>query len=62
MAWYWLALVLGVIAPWLVMGGHIRMAFREGGLQTGLGTWFGISLITVPMVFLIMWLGRFFIR
>jgi hypothetical protein len=57
MQWYWIALILGVVvAPWVVMPQAIRIGFEEGGLQTGLGAWFGISLITGPIIFLIMWL------
>ena len=59
MHWYWIALVLGIIAPWFVPGGPIGVAFEEGGPQKGLRTWFGLSLITVPTMFLIVWLGHF---
>jgi len=61
MEWYWVALILGVIAPWIVMGRQIRIGFEEGGLLTGLGTWFGVCVITVPIVLLISWVVRLFV-
>lgn len=47
-----------VVAPWVIMGNQILTGFREGGLQTGLGTWFGIALGTTPVIVLIMWVFR----
>ena len=58
MEWYWIALILGIISPWIVQGGQIRIAFEEGGLLAGLGVWFGVSLFTIPLMFLISWLTR----
>lgn len=59
MEWYWIAIVMGaVVAPWVIMGNQILTGFREGGLQTGLGTWFGIALGTTPVIVLIMWVFR----
>ena len=60
MAWYWIALILGLITPWIVSPGKLRVAFQEG-MTTGLGAWFGLSLITIPGIFLIMWLLRLLI-
>ena len=61
MEWYWIALIVSVIAPFAVMGGQIRIAFEEGGLISGLGMWFGVALLTTPVVFLIIWAGQFFL-
>jgi len=60
MDWYWIALICGLIAPLFVFGGQISLAFREGGIRTGLGTWFGMSLITIPIMFLIIGIGGLF--
>ena len=37
MHWYWIALILGIAAPWIVIGREIRIGFEEGGLKLGLG-------------------------
>ena len=59
--WYWIALILGIAAPWIVIGREIRIGFEEGGLKLGLGVWGGMCLLTIPAVFLIMGLGHFLI-
>ena len=58
MEWYWIALIAGIIAPWVVMGSSIRLAFEERGLLVGLGWWLGVCGFTIPVIFLIMWLAR----
>jgi len=57
MAWYWYALISGLALPWLVMFKTIKAGF-EAGVQQGLGAWLGISTLTVPIMFLIMWFVR----
>jgi hypothetical protein len=57
MQWYWIVLILGVIAPWIVMGKAIRIAFEERGVLTGLATWFGMCFVTVPLIFLGTWIA-----
>ena len=54
MHWYWIALILGIAAPWIVKDREIRIGFEEGGLKLGLGVWGGMCLLTIPTVFLIM--------
>jgi len=57
MAWYWIALIVGgLVVPWVVSGGQILTGFSEGGLQTGLGTWSGIALVTTPVILLLTWI------
>jgi len=56
MKWYWLWIIIGLLAPWIIMGRAIRMGFEERGLQTGLGVWFGAALLTVPLMLAIGWL------
>jgi hypothetical protein len=58
MEWYWFALIGGVIAPWFVMGSSIRIGFEEGGITTALGVWSGACVITVPFMFLIIWIAK----
>jgi len=41
----------------LVMFKTIKAGF-EAGVQQGLGAWLGISTLTVPIMFLIMWFVR----
>jgi hypothetical protein len=55
MGWYWYALIIGVVLPWLVSGRQLTEAFY-GGLGFGLATWFGIGLFTVPIAFALMFL------
>lgn len=57
MNWYWIALIVGIVIPWFIEGRAIRIGFEEGGLQTGLGVWFGVSVLTIPFAFLFIWLG-----
>ena len=56
MEWYWIALITGVVAPWVLMGGRIRIGFEEGGPLGGFGAWFGMCVATIPPFFLLFWL------
>ena len=57
MEWYWIALIVGgIVAPWIISGKAIRIAFEERGIAGGLGTWLGVATGTTPIVFLGMWL------
>ena len=58
MAWYWLALILGLLAPWTILGWDIITDFREGGAKKGFETWFCISTFTLPAALIIMGLGH----
>jgi len=56
MKWYWIANIAGIISPWLIMARTIRIGFEEKGLLTGVGVWAGISMVTIPIMLLIMWI------
>ena len=47
----WLALVGGVILPWVIRGKLIRIGFEDGGLSSGLGVWARLCLFTIPIMF-----------
>ena len=32
---------------------------EKGGLSAGLGVWFGVSILTLPIIFLVIWSGQF---
>ena len=51
MEWYWIALIAGVILPWVIRGKLIRIALEDGGLSSGLGVWARLCLFTIPIVF-----------
>jgi hypothetical protein len=57
MTWYWIAIIAGLILPWLIFGKTIRVGFEERGLLSGLGTWAGMATLTVPIMLLIMWMA-----
>jgi hypothetical protein len=54
MAWYLMALIVGLIAPWIVFGVQLRSVVEEGGIVNVFGIWFGLSLITV-LAMLALW-------
>jgi hypothetical protein len=52
MGWYWVALVAGVILPWVIKGKLIRIGLEDGGLSSGLRVWAKLCLFTIPLMFL----------
>jgi uncharacterized membrane protein YhdT len=59
MPWYWTAVLLGaVVAPWVLNASEIHTSFHEKGLVGGLRAWFGIALMTTPVVFIGFWLSE----
>jgi hypothetical protein len=56
---YWGVLILGAIAPWFIVGRHMLKAFKDGGLQAGLGYWLGGWLFTTVFLFVLIGLVRF---
>ncbi len=52
MGWYWVALVAGVILPWVIKGKLIRIGLEDGGLSSGLRVWAKLCLFTIPFMFL----------
>jgi hypothetical protein len=61
MKWYWIALLVGIAAPWIFMARSILIGFKERGIQTGLGAWAGACVLTVPIMLFVMWLFELFI-
>lgn len=58
MQWYSVALIAGLIMPWLIMGKSLRAAFGAG-LAYGLGVWSGTLWLTLPAMFAIMWTAHY---
>ena len=56
MAWHWYALIVGVAAPWVILGKSLRNTFREGGGVTGVSVWLGMSVFTTLIALLIGWI------
>ena len=55
--WLWIALFVGAcVAPWVVMGKLLRVAFARS-LFDGIGVWIGGALMTTPAVVLLTWIG-----
>ena len=61
MKWYWAAIICGLILPWVVMFKTVRIGY-ERGIQSGLGAWFGISIITVPVTLLLFWIAQLVVK
>jgi hypothetical protein len=57
LAWYWYAVILGFLVPWVTMYGDMRDAFDEG-LKWGLGVYLGVSAVTVSAVLVLGFLLR----
>lgn len=55
MQWYWFAVLIGIFLPWVISGKSILIAFKEGGVGTGIAYWSGFLWLTVPAVLAIMW-------
>lgn len=62
MAWQWALIIGGVIMPWALMGRTILMGFRERGLQTGLGAWFGIAIPCTLVMLVLFWIQDAFFK
>lgn len=58
MEWYSIAFIVGLLMPFISAFGKIRAGFSEGGLLAGLWTWFRLTLMTLPIAFIIMWIGH----
>ncbi len=56
MTWQWYAVVVGVAAPWIILGASLRNTFREGGAVTGASVWAGMSVFTTLVALLIGWI------
>lgn len=61
MNWHWYAIIVGVAAPWIILGASLRNTFREGGPVTGISVWAGMSVFTTLVALLIGWLVHKFV-
>jgi hypothetical protein len=53
MEWYWIALIAGLILPWVVSGKLIGIGFEDGDISGGLRVWSRLCLFTIPIMFVI---------
>ncbi len=58
MMWLWIGLVLGVIAPRIVVPDTIRIAYEEFGVVGGAGVWMIACLLSVPLMIGACWIGQ----
>ncbi len=56
---YWIPIILGALTPWIIMPRYLVVAFQRGGMTEGFGAWFGMSLLTIPIIFLITFTALF---
>lgn len=56
MAWQWYAMILGLAAPWVILGKSLRHTFKEGGARTGVSVWLGMAVFTTLIALLIGWI------
>ena len=56
-AWYWYAVILGLLIPWVAMYRDLRDEFDEA-FMWGLKIYLGICAVTVPVVVLLTFLLR----
>jgi len=57
MQWFWVAGIVGILAPLITMRHQLLSAFRQG-VGVGIATWAGMCVITVPLVLLGAWIAR----
>lgn len=57
MAWYWVAIIGGVLVPWIVKPKMLLAAFGRG-IRAGLGAWSGFCVGTILLMLLIMWIAQ----
>jgi len=60
LAWYWYAVIAGLLLPWVTMYRDLRDHFDDG-LKQGLGVYLGVSAFTVSALLLLSFLGRWFL-
>lgn len=58
MKWYYAAILAGIFMPLVLFGRNILVAFREGGLGTGISYWLGIAVGTIPLAVFFFWIGK----
>jgi hypothetical protein len=47
--WYWIAVVVGIMAPWIASGRELGRTFKRDPIK-GSGVWFMLALSTTPLV------------
>ena len=57
LAWYWYAVVFGLLLPWVTMYRDLRDHFDDG-FMSGLKVYLGVSAVVVPAVLLLSFLAR----
>lgn len=57
MKWYAIALVLGMLAPFLTHTVPLMRAFRENGIANGIGLWAGLAVGTSALFLVMAWFG-----
>jgi hypothetical protein len=60
LAWYWYAVIIGLLLPWVTMYRDIRDEFDEG-FMWGLKIYLGVSAATVPAMLLLSFVARWFV-
>ncbi len=56
MGWHWIAIIIGIMAPWVILGKSLRNTFKEGGAVTGFSVWAGMAVFTTSMALLAGWI------
>lgn len=58
--WFWVGLITGIVAPWVILPRSILIAFKEKGVMGGIAAWFGMCWLTIPFTLLVNWIAHFF--
>jgi hypothetical protein len=59
LAWYWYAVILGLLIPWVTMYRDLRDNFDDG-FMWGLKIYLGVSAVAVSAVLLLSFLLRWY--
>jgi hypothetical protein len=59
MSSYWLVIFVGIVAPWIIMGGDLAKTFRSEGVREGLGQWLGMGIGCALFFLVFLWLVSF---
>jgi len=49
LAWYWNAVILGLLIPWVTMYRDLRENFDQG-IKFGLGVYLGVSAVCIAAI------------
>lgn len=55
MGWHWTALLIGLLAPWLLTRRALLVTFYRGPV-VGMTCWLLVASLTTPVVFAAFWL------